>query len=99
MRDLQDEISPRISARDLIALVRNQPDSVFVCDLRSPSEYHRAHLATASSINIPFTSVTLGDTRLEALQVAELEQRMAGRIVVVVSCVPENDILVRRLCS
>lgn len=98
LRDLQDEISPRISARDLTTMVRNQPDSVFVCDLRSPSEYRRAHLASASTINIPFTSVMLGNTRLETLQVADLDQRMAGRIVVVVSCVPENDILVSGWC-
>lgn len=93
LKDLQDEVSPRISARDLTNLMSDRPESVFVIDLRSPSEYRRAHLEP--SLNIPFASVQLGETRLETLNVVDLGRQMAGRIVVVISCVSENDILVR----
>ncbi len=95
LSDIQKEVSPRISAADLLELLKNKPDQVLVIDLRSPSEFNRAHIE--NSINISFTSVMLGDRRLEALNVQNLAKRMEGRITVVVSVSHENACLVRSI--
>lgn len=92
LSDIQKEVSPRISANDLEDLLRNSPEKVLVIDLRSPSEFNRAHIE--NSINISFTSVMLGDRRLEALNVPNLAKRMENRIVVIVSVSHENACLV-----
>lgn len=98
---LQAEMCPRISARDVLRLVRERgADGVVVLDLRSASEYRRAHLG--GSVNVPFAvaQAALSDGRLETLAavvevVPHLQARLAGRIVVVCSCVHENTVLVR----
>lgn len=38
LEDIQREVSPRISAQDLIDLLKNSPDQLAVVDLRSPAE-------------------------------------------------------------
>lgn len=73
-------------------LLRKSPDSVAVIDLRNNLEYRRAHIE--NSINIPFTSISLGDVRLEALNIPDLEARLTKRTVVVVSSLHENMVLV-----
>lgn len=73
-------------------MLKKTPDTVAVIDLRSNLEYNRAHLE--NSINIPFTSVSLGDVRLEALNVPDLEAKLVNHIVVVVSPLHENMVLV-----
>lgn len=92
LKELQDERCPRISANDLIEMQNKQPEDVAVIDLRSQSEYNRAHLK--NSINIPFASVSLGDVRLEALNIADLEARLTNKVVIVASNSHENAILV-----
>lgn len=82
-----------MSANDLIDLVFNKPDQVVVIDLRNSLEFKRVWLK--NSINIPFTSVSLGDVRLEALNVPDLETKLTNRVVVVVSNSHDNAVLVR----
>lgn len=92
LKDVQNERCPRISANDLVRLLK-EPDSVAVIDLRGNIEYKRAHID--GSINIPFTSVSLNDVRLDSLNVDNLENRLSNRFVVIVSTFHENAILVR----
>lgn len=92
LKDLQNERCPRISANDVIAMNSEQPQEIAVIDLRSHLEFNRAHLK--DSINIPFSSISLGDIRLEALNVPDLEARLANRVVVIASNSHENAILV-----
>lgn len=93
LKDLQAETCPRISATDLIQLVsEGGEDVVVVLDLRNKMEFQRRHIY--NSINIPFTSISLGDERLEALGVANLEQILQRKIVVVVNTMHENAVLV-----
>ncbi|KAG4070178.1 hypothetical protein HA402_003868 [Bradysia odoriphaga] len=91
LSDLQNELCPRISAKDTVRLLIESPERICIVDLRSSLEYKRAHIE--NSINIPFTSVALGDVRLESLNVPGLEKLLANRIVVVVSLLHENAIL------
>lgn len=74
-------------------LLHETPDRLIVIDLRSNLEYNRAYIE--GSVNIPFTSVLLGDTRLESLAPQlHLETLLINKIVVVVSCLHENSVLV-----
>lgn len=91
LSDIQNERCPRISANDLVKLL-NAPETVAVIDLRSHMDYKRAHID--GSLNIPFTSLSLGDVRLDALNVDHLERRLANKTVVVFSTFHENAILV-----
>lgn len=93
LKDLQTEICPRISANDLVKLLHESPDRLIVIDLRSNLEFKRAYIE--GSVNIPFTSVLLGDIRLESLAPhLHLETLLSNKIVVVVSCLHENSVLV-----
>lgn len=94
--ELQAEQCPRISASDVLQLVRDRPDGIAVVDLRSASEFRRAHLA--HSVNVPFGAVQMeaaaaaaaagGDALEECCaEVPDLRERLAGRLVVVMSAV------------
>ncbi|XP_031638204.1 TBC domain-containing protein kinase-like protein isoform X2 [Contarinia nasturtii] len=91
LNDLQNERCPRISANDLIELNNKKPGEVMVIDIRSHLDFNRAHLR--DSINIPFTSISLSDIRLDALGVPDLEMVLANRNVVVVNNLHESAIL------
>lgn len=92
LKVLQAERCPRISANDLISLVNEKPDEVVSIDLRSHLEYNRAH--SKCSINIPFASISIADVRLDALNIPDLELKLANRNVVVLSTSHENAVLV-----
>lgn len=83
---------PRISASDLTKLLDNEPKRIMIIDLRSNLEFKRAHIA--DSLNIPFTSVQLGDERLETLNVPDLENQLHNKIVIVISTLHDNSIMV-----
>ncbi len=91
LSDLQNELCPRISAKDTVRLLIDSPERICIVDLRSSLEYKRVHIE--HSINIPFTSVSLGDVRLESLNIPGLDKLLANRVVVVVSLLHENAIL------
>lgn len=90
--DIQNERCPRISANDLVDLLRGDPEATAVIDLRGSAEYKRAHID--GSINIPFTSISLNDVRLETLNVDNLKNFISNRIVVIVSTLHDNAVLV-----
>lgn len=93
LKELQEETCPRISAADLIQLVSEGGEEVVVVlDLRNKMEFQKRHIY--GSINIPFTSISLGDVRLEALGVPNLELILQRKIVVVVNTMHENAVLV-----
>lgn len=54
--------------------------------------FQRKHII--DSVNIPFTSVQLGDVRLESLNIPDLEKQLTNKIVIIVSSIHENAILV-----
>lgn len=90
--DLQNERCPRISANDVIYLKNKKPEEIVIVDIRNHLDFKRAHIK--DSINIPFTTVSLSDVRLESLGVQDIEGLLANRIVVVVNISHENSILV-----
>lgn len=91
--DLQKELCPRISANDLIEMLKI-PENVAVLDIRSSKDFTRHHIK--GSFNIPFNSVCLGDTRLESLNIKGLGEILEEKwVVVVISLSHENAILVR----
>lgn len=89
MSDIQREISPRISANDLVSLLKHKPYSVIVFDLRPQNEFKRWHIAGA--INLPFTNLMLGDRRLESINVER--KTLDGKVVVIISVSHENACL------
>lgn len=92
LSDIQNERCPRISANDLVNLLNNS-EAAAVIDLRGSVEYKRAHID--GSINIPFTSVSLNDVRLEALNVDNLKNFISNKTVVIVSTFHDTAVLVR----
>ncbi|EDW66233.1 TBC domain-containing protein kinase-like protein [Drosophila virilis] len=90
LRHLQAEQCPRISAKDVHQLLMQQPEQLALIDLRSVVEYGRVHVP--HSINIPFATVQLGEQRLEALQVPQLEAQLRQRIVVCVSNIHQHAV-------
>lgn len=100
LKTLQGERCPRMSANDLIHLINEKPNEVAVIDLRNHLEFNRAHLK--DSINIPFASISLSDVRLDALNVSDLDARLANKNVVVMHSMHETSISVRKsvfLCN
>lgn len=66
------------------------PEQLALIDLRSVVEFGRVHVP--HSINIPFATVQLGERRLEALQVPQLEAHLRQRIVVCVSNIHQHAV-------
>lgn len=88
---IENETSPRISANDLVELLRI-PEKLATIDLRSTQEFSRIHVA--GSINIPFAGILLGDPRLDSLGVSCLENQLKGKIIVIISQIHDNAVLV-----
>ncbi|XP_058444044.1 TBC domain-containing protein kinase-like protein [Malaya genurostris] len=90
-REVQTELYPRISVYDLIRLLRDRPSNVAVLDLRSNLEYKK--VAIENSVNIPFSSVLLNETRLDVLNVPKLEGYLRKKIPVIISTSHESAML------
>lgn len=89
LSDIQREISSRISANDLVNLLKNKPTGVIVFDLRPQNDYKRWHIE--GSINLPFTNLMLSDRRLESINI---EKRLLDdKVVVIISVSHENACL------
>ncbi|KAG5683837.1 hypothetical protein PVAND_013100 [Polypedilum vanderplanki] len=86
LSDIQKEISPRISANDLIFLLKNKPNNIFVFDLRPQSDYKRWHIQ--NSINLPYTNLILSDRRLESINIEK--NLLMDKIVVIISVSHDN---------
>lgn len=89
MEDIQKEICSRISANDLVGLLKNKPNKVIVFDLRPQNEFKRWHIN--GSLNFPFTNLMLSDRRLEALDVKK--EMLKDKVVVIISVSHENACL------
>lgn len=89
LSDIQREISSRISANDLVKLLKNKPTGVIVFDLRPQNEFKRWHID--GSINLPFTNLMLGERRLESINVER--EVLSEKVVVVISVSHENACL------
>lgn len=89
--EVQAELYPRISKYDLIRLLRDRPASAAILDLRSNLEHKK--VAIENSVNIPFSSVSLKEPRLDALNVPKLERYLRRKVVVIVSSSHENALL------
>ncbi|VEN40483.1 unnamed protein product [Callosobruchus maculatus] len=83
LQDLKRERCPRISANDLLDLVRNSPQKVLVVDIRNITQFNRC--SVRESINIPFSSVSFSEVKIESIgQHSSLLKENKDRIVVVV---------------
>ncbi|XP_068141174.1 TBC domain-containing protein kinase-like protein [Drosophila tropicalis] len=90
LKHLQTEQCPRISAKDVQHLLMHSSSELALIDLRGILEYSHVHVP--HSINIPFATVQLGEQRLDALNVPQLEAQLRGRIVVCVSNIHQHAI-------
>lgn len=92
LKDLQNEMCPRISANDFVHLLNEDTAKIAVIDLRSNVDFKRAHINC--SINIPFSSAMLAETRIDALNIPDLEKLLSNKVVCVLSTQHDNAILV-----
>ncbi|XP_013107196.1 TBC domain-containing protein kinase-like protein [Stomoxys calcitrans] len=92
LAQMQKEMSPRISANDLNAMLKSDPNCMLCLDIRSPSDFNRVHLP--DSINIPFNGKNLGEEKksLETLNEPQLEEKMNNRIIICISNVHEHAV-------
>lgn len=95
LTDIEKEISPRISARDLTDLIRNTPDRLMVIDIRSSVDYSRVRLP--QSVNVPFGNVQVSEPSLDHLNLEPALREILmedSRIVVCVSNQHEEAVAV-----
>uniref|UniRef100_A0A8D8B3J3 TBC domain-containing protein kinase-like protein n=3 Tax=Culex pipiens TaxID=7175 RepID=A0A8D8B3J3_CULPI len=92
--EVQAELYPRLSVYDLIRLLRDRPASVAILDLRSNLEHKK--VAIENSVNVPFSSVSLKESRLDVLNVPRLEAYLRRKIVVVVATAHESAMLMAK---
>uniref|UniRef100_UPI00398F4B54 TBC domain-containing protein kinase-like protein n=1 Tax=Pristiophorus japonicus TaxID=55135 RepID=UPI00398F4B54 len=103
LNELKAEISPRISAEDLIDLcelsgptntkmptkkTKSGKPKLLVVDIRSSEEFTRGHIS--GSINIPYSSAFSPDGDLIPCASTSLLQSFKGRVIVIVGNVVRN---------
>uniref|UniRef100_A0A3Q2DFP7 TBC domain-containing protein kinase-like protein n=1 Tax=Cyprinodon variegatus TaxID=28743 RepID=A0A3Q2DFP7_CYPVA len=92
--DLKAEVSPRISAEDLIDLCelslagpskrhKSSKPKIVAVDIRNVEDFGRGHIS--GSINIPFNSVFGPDGELVQCPAAGVLQNYKGRVIVIIS--------------
>ncbi|KAK9887878.1 hypothetical protein WA026_000183 [Henosepilachna vigintioctopunctata] len=83
LNDLTRERCPRISATDVVDMIRNTPEKILLVDIRNPLQYSRC--SVRNSINIPCSSVTYGEHSIENLgQYAQILKNSGDKIVIVI---------------
>ncbi|XP_018562554.1 TBC domain-containing protein kinase-like protein [Anoplophora glabripennis] len=81
--DLKRERCPRISATDVVSLIRNHPDQVLLVDIRNLTQFNRS--SVVGSVNIPFSSVSFGENKIENVgQHSSALKNARGKTVVVI---------------
>ncbi|KAJ8921997.1 hypothetical protein NQ315_008635 [Exocentrus adspersus] len=81
--ELKKERCPRISANDVVDLIRNHPDKVLLVDIRNIVQFNRS--SVVGSINIPFSSVSFSENKIENVgQHSSALKNAKGKIVVVI---------------
>ncbi|CAH1185880.1 unnamed protein product [Phyllotreta striolata] len=63
LSDLKRERYPRVSARDVIDMIRTNPRKILVIDIRNMVQFNRCCII--NSINIPFSSVSFTENKIE----------------------------------
>ncbi|XP_020652027.2 TBC domain-containing protein kinase-like protein isoform X1 [Pogona vitticeps] len=106
LNDLKSEVSPRISAEDLIDLcdltgpsyfktptkkTKSSKPKLLVVDIRNSEDFNRGHIS--GSINIPFGSAFTAEGELVQCPATATLQSFKGRVVVVVGHVAKNAAL------
>lgn len=83
VQELNKERCPRISAKDVIKLVRNNRNSIVIIDIRSPTEFMRCSIN--GSINIPFSSLSFSEYNIENIGPhADILKNKGDKIVIIV---------------
>ncbi|XP_072385061.1 TBC domain-containing protein kinase-like protein [Diabrotica undecimpunctata] len=83
LQDLKKERYPRISAKDVIDLVRSKPDKLIIIDIRNLVEFNRC--CVINSINIPFSSVSFKENKIENIgHHSSLLENSKDKIVVII---------------
>lgn len=99
---MQREFCPRISAHDVVHLLRNTPDQIIIVDIRNQSQYNRA--AVENSINAPFELIQVDNPNIECFgpKAAVLKDALYHTIVIVASEHVEAEVVsvrtLLRLC-
>uniref|UniRef100_A0A452HGV6 Uncharacterized protein n=1 Tax=Gopherus agassizii TaxID=38772 RepID=A0A452HGV6_9SAUR len=103
LNDLKAEVSPRISAEDLIDLceltgpshfktptkkTKSSKPKLLVVDIRNSEDFNRGHIS--GSINIPFGSAFTAEGELIQCPATATLQSFKGRVVVIVGHVVKN---------
>ncbi|KAG6933434.1 TBC1 domain containing kinase [Chelydra serpentina] len=103
LNDLKAEVSPRISAEDLIDLceltgpshfktptkkTKSSKPKLLVVDIRNSEDFNRGHIS--GSINIPFGSALTAEGELVQCPATATLQSFKGRVVVIVGHVVKN---------
>ncbi|XP_061441452.1 TBC domain-containing protein kinase-like protein isoform X4 [Rhineura floridana] len=106
LNDLKSEVSPRISAEDLIDLcdlsgpshfktptkkTKSSKPKLLIVDIRNSEDFNRGHIS--GSINIPFGSAFTAEGELIQCPATATLQSFKGRVVVVVGHVAKNAAL------
>ncbi|XP_006629962.2 TBC domain-containing protein kinase-like protein [Lepisosteus oculatus] len=98
LSELKAELSPRISAEDLIDLceltgpghfktptkrIKSSKPKILAVDIRSSEDFHRGHIS--GSINIPYSTAFGPDGELVQCAANSTLQSFKGRVIVVIS--------------
>lgn len=90
LQQLKNERCPRISADDVIALIKKTQDGVVLVDIRNPVHFNRTNIA--GSINIPFSSVTIGERNIDSVGIHGNTLKNSTDKIVVVIGTEETDL-------
>ncbi|XP_050296963.1 TBC domain-containing protein kinase-like protein isoform X2 [Anthonomus grandis grandis] len=88
--ELKKERCARISANDVVSLVRNQPRNALLIDIRNNIAFSRC--SVKGSINIPFSSVPFSDKNIENLGINYSQIKSKGDKIVVIIGDEETDL-------
>ncbi|ETE71113.1 TBC domain-containing protein kinase-like protein, partial [Ophiophagus hannah] len=103
LNDLKSEVSPRISAEDLIDLcdltgpghsktptkkTKSSKPKLLIVDIRNSDDFNRGHIP--GSINIPFGSAFTAEGEFIQCPATSTLQSFKGRVVVIVGHVSKN---------
>ncbi|KAF7252310.1 TBC domain-containing protein kinase-like protein, partial [Varanus komodoensis] len=103
LNDLKSEVSPRISAEDLIDLcdltgpshfktptkkTKSSKPKLLIVDIRNSEDFNRGHIS--GSISIPFGSAFTTEGELIQCAATSTLQSFKGRVVVIVGHVAKN---------
>uniref|UniRef100_A0A667XUZ9 TBC domain-containing protein kinase-like protein n=1 Tax=Myripristis murdjan TaxID=586833 RepID=A0A667XUZ9_9TELE len=105
LSDLKAEVSPRVSAEDLIDLCELSPGGstkrtkaskpkIVAVDIRSVEDFSRGHIS--GSINIPYSTAFGPDGEVLQCPAAGALQNFRGRVIVVISHAMKSAAMVRK---